>query len=73
MPMQPRHFEAVIFSVKAAVATVTAALSICISQPLVAVVIGWLCALVVGFLFDKLSNLPKLLKKANGANHDAPE
>jgi uncharacterized membrane protein YgaE (UPF0421/DUF939 family) len=37
------------------------------------VVIGCLCALVVGFLFDKLSSVPRLLKKEDGAKHDAAE
>ena len=38
-----------------------------------AVVVGCLCALVVEFLFDKLSGVPKLLKKESGTNHDASE
>jgi uncharacterized membrane protein YgaE (UPF0421/DUF939 family) len=37
------------------------------------VVIGCLCALIVGFLFDKLANVPKLLKKEEIAKHDAAE
>jgi uncharacterized membrane protein YgaE (UPF0421/DUF939 family) len=170
--MQPRHFEAVIFSSKAATATVAAALcydfirlpgaawvaavsavlvtqpslhssfkaslmrvianlagafggaalSICLRQPLVAVavgvmvtgllcyllkqddmlrpafvavilvtlagdndkwhsslnrvaavIIGCLCALAVGFLFDKLSGVPKLLDKKGGGAPDISE
>ncbi len=170
--MQSRHFEAVIFSVKAAIATVVAALcydffhlpgaawvaavsavlvtqpnlhssfkassmrvvanlagafggaalSLCIGQPLVAVavgvmvtgllcyllkqddmlrpafvavilvtltgdndkwhsslnrvaavIVGCLCALVVGFLFDKLSGVPKLLDKKGGGEPDVSE
>jgi uncharacterized membrane protein YgaE (UPF0421/DUF939 family) len=170
--MQPRHFEAVVFSAKAAIATVAAvlcydfvrlpgaawvaavsavlvtqpslhssfkaslmrvianlagafggaALSICLGQPLVAMAVGvmvtglvcyllkqddmlrpafvavilvtltgdsdkWhssinrvaaviagcLCALVVGFLFDKLSGAPKLANKKGGGEPDVSE
>jgi hypothetical protein len=39
----------------------------------IAVVIGCGCALVVGFLFDKLSGLPKLLKRKNGGKPAASE
>ena len=37
------------------------------------VIIGCVCALVVGFLFDKLSGVPKLLKKKGGGEPDAAE
>jgi uncharacterized membrane protein YgaE (UPF0421/DUF939 family) len=37
------------------------------------VVAGCLCALAVGFLFDKLSGVPKLLKKEGGVNRDVSE
>jgi uncharacterized membrane protein YgaE (UPF0421/DUF939 family) len=37
-----------------------------------AVIIGCICALVVGFLFDKLSGVSKLLKKG-GAGPDTSE
>ena len=39
----------------------------------IAVVIGCVCALVVGFLFDKLSGVPKLLKKQDGGEPDVSE
>jgi uncharacterized membrane protein YgaE (UPF0421/DUF939 family) len=38
-----------------------------------AVIIGCGCALVVGFLFDKLSGMPKLLRKKGGGEPDASE
>ena len=38
-----------------------------------AVIIGCLCALVVGFLFDKLSNLTGLAKKKGGGEPDVSE
>jgi uncharacterized membrane protein YgaE (UPF0421/DUF939 family) len=38
-----------------------------------AVVVGCLCALVVGFLFDKLSGVPKLEKKKGGGEPDVSE
>jgi uncharacterized membrane protein YgaE (UPF0421/DUF939 family) len=38
-----------------------------------AVIIGCGCALVVGFLFDKLSGAPKLLKKKGGSEPDVAE
>jgi uncharacterized membrane protein YgaE (UPF0421/DUF939 family) len=38
-----------------------------------AVIVGCLCALAIGFLFDKLSGVPKFLKKEGGTNHDASE
>lgn len=37
------------------------------------VVIGCVCALVVGFLFDKLSGVFKLMIKKGGGKPDAPE
>ncbi len=37
------------------------------------VIIGCLCALAVGFLFDKLSGLFKLWKKAEQKSHDTSE
>jgi uncharacterized membrane protein YgaE (UPF0421/DUF939 family) len=39
----------------------------------IAVVIGCVCALVVGFLFDKLSGMPKLLKKKGGGKPGVSE
>jgi uncharacterized membrane protein YgaE (UPF0421/DUF939 family) len=38
-----------------------------------AVIIGCVCALVVGFLFDKLSGVSKLLKRKGGGKPDASE
>jgi len=37
------------------------------------VLIGCLCALAVGFLFDKLSGVPQLLRKENSDQHDTSE
>jgi uncharacterized membrane protein YgaE (UPF0421/DUF939 family) len=37
------------------------------------VIIGCLCAVVVGFLFDKLSGMPNLLKKKGGGEPDTSE
>jgi uncharacterized membrane protein YgaE (UPF0421/DUF939 family) len=39
----------------------------------IAVIIGCVCALVVGFLFDKLSGMTKLLKKKGGGEPDVTE
>jgi uncharacterized membrane protein YgaE (UPF0421/DUF939 family) len=39
----------------------------------IGVIIGCICALAVGFLFDKLSGMPKLLKRKGGGEPDTSE
>jgi uncharacterized membrane protein YgaE (UPF0421/DUF939 family) len=39
----------------------------------VAVIIGCFCALAIGFLFDKLSGVPKLMNKKGGGEPDITE